>query len=185
MKEYSKNYFETYPIKELAEIRNGTTPSTKDIDNYGDDISWITPNDLSKHKSKSISKGERSLSSKGYEKYFSSLLPKGTILLSSRAPIGLLAIADTELCTNQGFKNIVSNEKVNNVFLYYYLKTQIYELNRLGTGTTFKEVSKSSLENYKITIPANVQYQQKIASILSALDDKIELNNQLNDNLPN
>ena len=146
----NNNKFSTYTIKEIGEVRNGTTPSTKDPENYGEDISWITPNDLSKYNYREIKKGERSISLKGFKKHFTSLLPRGTILLSSRAPIGLLAISSGELCTNQGFKNIITNRKINKTFLYYYLKTQLYELNRLGTGTTFKEVSKASLENYKI-----------------------------------
>src|SRR5690606_8388520 len=105
------------------------------------------------------------------------------ILLSSRAPIGLLSIARKELVTNQGFKNIVVNPKIiNNEFLFYLLKLKVKQLNNLGTGTTFKELSKQALEKFKIRFP-NLPTQQKIASVLSALDDKIELNNKINDNL--
>jgi type I restriction enzyme S subunit len=108
------------------------------------------------------------------------MVPKGTVLLSSRAPIGLLSIAGIELCTNQGFKNIIPREgKVDSEFLYYYLKIKIVDIERLGSGTTFKEVSKTSLEGLDISVP-DISTQQKIAAVLSALDAKIELNQRIN-----
>ena len=172
-----------YKLKEISNIYNGSTPSTSDASNYDGDIIWITPKDLSNQKSKYVSKGERNITEKGYKNCSITMLPKGTILLSSRAPIGLLAIAKTELCTNQGFKNIVpQKELVDNNYLYYLLRLKIKEIEALGSGTTFKEVSKTSLENYEIDIH-DIAEQQKISNILNAIDDKIALNNKINQEL--
>lgn len=170
-------------IIDIATVRNGSTPSTKDIANYNGNIVWITPNDLSKQQKKYIYKGERNISQTGYDSCSTILIPKGSILLSSRAPIGLLAIAGVELCTNQGFKNLVPKPNINSDFLYYYLRTKINEIDKLGTGTTFKEVSKSAIENFNILIPRDINQQRRIASVLSALDDKIEVNNRINTEL--
>lgn len=170
----------TVKIKEVAVVKNGSTPSTKDDTNYNGNIVWITPNDLSKQQKKYVSKGERNITQSGYNSCSTTLLPKGSILLSSRAPIGLLAIAGVELCTNQGFKNLVLKPNIDSDFLYYYLKTKINEIENIGTGTTFKEVSKSALEGFNILIPKNITQQRNIASVLSSLDDKIELNNRIN-----
>ena len=92
-------------IDDIAEVYNGATPSTADEENYGGDVVWITPKDLSNQQQKFIYQGERNISRKGYESCSTHLLPSNTVLMSSRAPIGLLAIAKTELCTNQGFKS--------------------------------------------------------------------------------
>ena len=176
------NDFAIYKIKDIAVVKNGSTPSTKDLINYeGGNIIWITPDDLSKQKKKYIYKGERNISKVGYNSCSTTIVPKGTILLSSRAPIGLLSIAGCELCTNQGFKNLVLNEqKIYGNFLYYYMKCNIDKIERLGNGTTFKEISKNAIENFEIQIPSSKNYQQHITSILSSLDDKIELNNRIN-----
>ena len=170
-------------LKEIANIYNGSTPSTKDEDNFDGDIIWITPKDLSTQNKKYISKGERNITNKGLQQINSDLLPKGTILISSRAPIGLISITNRELVTNQGFKNIVVNENVaDNEYLYYNFKNRISDLEKLGSGTTFKEISKSSIELFEINLPS-LETQQKIAKILSDIDDKIEVLHQINDNL--
>ena len=167
-------------LGKVSSIHNGSTPSTSVEEFWNGNIIWITPKDLSEQNRKYIEKGERFITKKGLSKVKSKLLPKGTLLLSSRAPIGLLSIAKNELVTNQGFKNIIVDEnQISNEFLYYYLKLKVKELNNLGTGTTFKELSKSSLEKFKVKLP-DLPTQQKIASVLSALDDKIELNNRIN-----
>jgi type I restriction enzyme S subunit len=170
-------------LQNISSIHNGSTPSTTNKEYFNGDIGWITPKDISNQNKKYISNGERNISEKGLKQIKSNLLPKGTILLSSRAPIGLLAIADKELVTNQGFKNIVPKENVlDNEFLYYYLKTKIKELEQLGSGTTFKELSKSTLELFPIHFP-DLKIQKKIADILSFIDNKISLNDKVNDNL--
>ena len=170
-----------FKIKEIAEVKNGSTPSTKNEEYYDGDIVWITPKDLSNQNSRYTYKGERSITKAGFNSCSATMVPKGTVLLSSRAPIGLLSIAGVELCTNQGFKNIIPIKgKVDSEFLFYYLKIKIPDIEKLGSGTTFKEVSKLSLEGLTVSIPNDISTQQKIAAVLSALDAKIELNQCIN-----
>lgn len=172
-----------YRLGDITTIYNGSTPSTRNNEYWDGDVIWITPKDLSNQNKKFIDRGERTITKEGLSKISSELLPKGTLLLSSRAPIGLLSIANTELVTNQGFKNIVTKGSIlNNEYLYYYLKINIGYLNKLGTGTTFKELSKTTLENIKIKIPS-ILVQKSVANTLSVLDSKIELNNQINQQL--
>ena len=168
-------------LSDLVEVKNGSTPSTTRSDFYDGNIVWITPKDLSNNKSKFIYSSERKITKAGFDSCSTSLLPIGSVLLSSRAPIGLLAICAVETCTNQGFKNlVVKKDKLHNEYLYYWLKTKVKYINSLGTGTTFKEVSKGVIENLLIELPKELKDQQKIASVLSALDSKIELNNRIN-----
>ncbi len=168
-------------LKDIVDIYNGSTPSTSDIDNFNGDIPWITPKDLSDRKTRFINYGERNITDKGLKSIGGKLLPAGTILFSSRAPIGLMSINTIEASTNQGFKNMVCKpDKVFNIYLYYLLKTKVSKIQELGTGTTFKEVSKSTIENFELNLIEDLPTQQKIAAVLSALDDKIELNNKIN-----
>lgn len=123
------------------------------------------------------------LSKKGYDSCSCKMLPKGSILFSSRAPIGYVAIAGTNMCTNQGFKSIIpDSDVVDNRFLYYLMLNNKNKIENLGTGTTFKEVSGSVMKSYLVSIPS-LDKQKSIASLLSSLDDKIELNRRINDNL--
>lgn len=172
-----------YRLGDLGEVIGGATPSTKNISYYDGNISWITPKDLSNYYDRYISYGERMISEEGFKSCSCKILPKGSVLFSSRAPIGYVAIAANDLCTNQGFKSIIPNTKViDSDFLYYLL---IYNKNRIeamGSGTTFKEVSGNVMRNVIVLIP-KLQSQKSIASILSSLDDKIELNRRINENL--
>lgn len=145
--------WEVVNLSNIAEIFNGSTPSTKEEDNYGGNIVWITPKDLSDQQRKFIWYGDRNITEKGYHDCNTTLVPKGTILLSSRAPIGLVSIAACELCTNQGFKNIVPKNSSFSNYIYYVIKTNIPKIEKLGSGTTFKEVSKNSMESFELVIP--------------------------------
>ena len=147
--------WESKLVDDVAEVFNGATPSPADEQNYGGSIVWITPKDLSDQKQKFVYHGERNISHKGYDSCSTHLLPINTILMSSRAPIGLLSIAKTNLCTNQGFKNFVSKEKNIATYLYYYLKIHIKQIEQLGTGTTFKEVSREDVLKFPILKPSN------------------------------
>ncbi|MCI7780151.1 MAG: restriction endonuclease subunit S [Bacteroidales bacterium] len=172
-----------YKLGEIATIVNGATPSTSDNENYDGEIVWFTPKDLSDQNVKYISKGYRNISQKGYDSCSTQIIPPYNILMSSRAPIGLLAINTIECCTNQGFKNLVVNKSICDVdYLYYFLKFNIWQIDALGSGTTFKEVSKASLERYELNIPC-LETQKSIAAILSSLDHKIALNRAINQNL--
>ena len=171
-----------YRLEEIGIIVGGATPSTKEPHNYDGNISWITPKDLSNNGSRYISRGERMITSEGYNSCSCKMLPKGSVLFSSRAPIGYVAIASNELCTNQGFKSIIPDEKfVDSAFLYYLLVYNKALIEGLGSGTTFKEVSGNVMKNVVVIIPC-LEIQKQIAKVLSSLDDKIEVNRRINDN---
>ena len=172
-------------IGDLGEIVGGATPSTKDEANYNGNISWITPKDLCELSGRYIQYGERNITSKGLKSCSAQLLPMHSILFSSRAPIGYVAIAQNELCTNQGFKSVVPNSKTYFLFLYYLLKYNKKRIESMGNGTTFKEISGSTLKDISVMIPKSYQEQKNIAQILDILDKKIENNDAVNDNLAN
>jgi type I restriction enzyme S subunit len=172
-----------YKIEDFCEVIGGGTPSTKEDSYYGGEISWITPRDLTNHKNRFISRGERNITELGLKNSSARILPKNSILLTSRAPIGYLAIAEREVCTNQGFKSLIVNpDKANYNFVYYLIKSNIERIKGLGTGTTFAEISGSVVKNLKFSLP-DLPTQTSIAEILSSLDDKIELNNKINQEL--
>ena len=178
--------YREYKLEELGEIVGGSTPSTKNENYYNGNISWITPKDLTDLKGRFINEGERNITEEGYKSTSTKLLPVNSVLFSSRAPIGYVAINNKkEVCTNQGFKSIIPNEKIDYMYLYYLLKYNKNKIESLGSGTTFKEVSGTVMKNVKVLIPVEKTNQKKIAKILSVLDDKIELNTQTNDNLLN
>ena len=171
-------------IGDLGTVVGGATPLTSNSLNYENGkIAWITPKDLSNYNERYISRGERNITEAGMASCAAQLLPKHSVLFSSRAPIGYVAIASNEVCTNQGFKSVVPNKSVDYLFLYYLLKYNKDKIEGMGSGTTFKEVSKKTMEQVKVRIPVDILEQQKIANVLDSLDSKIELNNQINRNL--
>ena len=145
--------WEVKNMSELAEVVNGATPSTAEEGNFDGDIVWITPKDLSDQKSKFVYFGERTITQKGYDSCSTTLVPVNSILMSSRAPIGLVSIAKCELCTNQGFKTFVPKSEDYTEYLYYYLLTNMKKIEQLGSGTTFKEVSRGSLTSFPVIVP--------------------------------
>lgn len=170
-------------LGEIADVIGGGTPSTKNSSFWGGEIPWLTPKDLSGYNKRYISEGERNITLEGLNSSSSRLLPKNTILLTSRAPIGYLAISSTSLCTNQGFKSIVLKQGFDPLFFFYLLKNNIEYIISMSSGSTFAEISGSQVKNLTFRIPEDIDIQKKIAGVLSALDDKIELNNQINSNL--
>lgn len=155
-----------FKIEQLGEIISGGTPSTTNENYWNGEVIWITPKDLSKNKSKYIYTGERNITKDGLDNSSAKLLPANSVLLSSRAPIGYLAIAGCELTTNQGFKSIICDESiVLPEYLYYYLSTRIDELISISSGSTFLELSKSSFENFELNIHS-IQDQQHIVDII-------------------
>ena len=165
----------TYKISDIGEVVGGGTPSTANSDFWGGDIPWISPKDLTGYKSVYISHGESFLNKTGL-KSGTKLLPKDTVLFSSRAPIGYVAIASNPICTNQGFKSIICNKEIiNPLFLYYYIKGNLDYIKLFGTGATFPEISGAAMRKIKVQIPT-LPTQQKIASILSSYDRLIENN---------
>ena len=167
----------TYKIAEIGDVVGGGTPSTSNPDLWGGEIPWISPKDLTGYNSIYISHGENFLTPKGL-KSGTKLLPKDTVLFSSRAPIGYIAIASNPICTNQGFKNIICNKDlITPLFLYYYIKANLDYIKLFSTGATFPEISGAAMKKIKIQIPS-LPIQQKIASILSTYDTLIENNNR-------
>ena len=172
-----------YRLGELGTIVSGATPSTKHPEYYDGDIPWITPKDLSIQRSKYISKGEKNLTPEGYDSCSATLIPPGSIVMSSRAPIGYLAITKNELCTNQGFKSIIpSSSLVDSEYLYYKLLSMIDEIKELGTGTTFPEISGKVFSSICVDLPP-LEYQNDVARKLKLLDDLIACNERINDYL--
>lgn len=170
------NNWNDYQLGEIGQIVGGGTPSSN-IENLWDgDISWITPADLSGYQFKYISKGERNISELGLQASSAKLHPRNTVLMTSRAPIGYLAIAKYPLATNQGFQSIICNEDVADFnFIYYYLKASIQGIELIASGATFPEISNSKLKKFKIKLPP-LLIQKKISYILSCYDNLIDNN---------
>ncbi|MCM1160387.1 MAG: restriction endonuclease subunit S [Roseburia sp.] len=171
-------------ISDIGTVVGGATPSTKNSENYeGGTIAWITPKDLSTFRGRYIKSGERNITEKGFKSCSTQLLPVNTVLFSSRAPIGYVAIAEDVVCTNQGFKSVVPNADTDPLFLYYLLKYKKDVIENMGSGTTFKEVSGNTMKNIAVRVPTSKDEQRKIAEIIGSFDDKIELNSEINNNL--
>ena len=171
-------------ISDIGTVVGGATPSTKKPENYENGtIAWITPKDLSTFSGRYIQHGERNITETGLKSCSTQLLPKNTVLFSSRAPIGYVAIAANDVCTNQGFKSVIPNENTNPLFLYYLLKYNKDKIEGMGSGTTFKEVSGNTMKNIVVSVPIDKKVQERISSMLGSIDDKIEENERINNNL--
>lgn len=160
-------------IGELTDIVNGGTPSTAIAEYWNGGINWCTPSDITKKKTKYLSNTEKTITEKGLNESSASLLPIGTILLCSRATIGEMSIAASEIATNQGFKNLICKKEVDNEFLYYALFLLRNKMLELAIGTTFLEISKSALQSIEVIIPADIIEQTAIAEALSDVDSLI------------
>lgn len=170
-------------LSDLGEIVGGATPSTINESYYGGDIAWITPKDLSTFQGRFISRGERNITAEGLKNSSARLMPPYSVLFTSRAPIGYVAITENEVCTNQGFKSIVPNTITDYLFLYYLLVHNRKRIENMGSGTTFKEVSGSVMKQIEVSVPSDKTEQSAIAEILGALDNKIENNLKINHHL--
>lgn len=150
-------------IKNLFTILSGATP-TPDTDNWDGDVLWITPADY-KTKDKYVSGGKRNISQQDFNTCSTSMIPKGSIIFSKRAPIGTVAINTEVLCTNQGCLSCVSKADTCNDYYYYVMSVGTEHFELLGSGTTFKEISANSFSNCKLPCPDKCE-QEKIASFL-------------------
>jgi type I restriction enzyme S subunit len=157
------------PIKEVAKVMTGTTPSTSDSENWDGHILWVTPAEM-KEDSFYIFDTERKITEKGQQSKSLQLMPVDTVLLSTRAPIGKVGIVGKEMCCNQGFKNFAFNPLyVNPVFAYWLLKMNTVYLQSIGKGTTFKEISKSNIEKVRIPVP-EINRQNEFANFVKQID---------------
>lgn len=176
--------WKTCTIADLGKVVGGATPSTKKAENYNDGtIAWLTPKDLAGYSGRYIWRGERNITEIGLNSCSAKMMPAQSILFSSRAPIGYVAIAGCEMCTNQGFKSVVPNNNTDYMFLYYLLKYNKDKIEAMGSGTTFKEVSGSTMKGIEVSVPELLDDQRKIAAVLSTIDEKIEENEAINENL--
>ncbi len=166
-----------YKLSEVGKIVSGATPKTSEPKYYGGEIPWLTPADLSGYDRKYISHGSRNITQMGYDSCSTQIMPAGTVLFSSRAPIGYVAIAQNPICTNQGFKSIVPNENVNSEFLYYQLKYLRSQIQDMGSGTTFKEISAKRLGEVQVVLPGldeQARIVTRIEELFSELDNAVE-----------
>jgi hypothetical protein len=158
--------WQTAKLGDVCEIVSGATPKTAQKQYWDGDIYWATPKDLSGLNDKIIKRTQRKITATGLSSCAAKVLPKDSVLFSSRAPIGLVAVNDVEMATNQGFKSFVPNANVlSSDYLYWWLKTNRVYLNGLGVGATFKEVSKSIVERVEIPLQPLAE-QKRIAAIL-------------------
>ena len=165
--------FRKVKLGDVCKIVSGTTPSTNEASFWNGRIPWITPAEIHE-TSHVICKTERLITEKAVEKKALNLLPKGTVLLTSRAPIGKVAIAGIDMYCNQGFKNLICSDEIYNEYLYFFLKSKTSYLNYLGRGATFKEISKTIVENILIPLPS-MTAQRQIAVRLDKVQELIAL----------
>ena len=141
-----------YSLSKVTTIVLGTTPSSSNPDYWDGDIKWITPAELN-DDSFYVFDSERHISEAGVRSTALKPFPEGTVIFSTRAPIGKTAIAGCEMYCNQGFKNFICSDKLNPVYLFYTLRSHKEELQKMGTGSTFLELSKKTIEGLSISIP--------------------------------
>jgi type I restriction enzyme, S subunit len=172
-------------LKDCCNVVGGATPKRNIPEFWGRGVPWVTPKDVSKLDSPFLEDAPEYISQAGYESCSTYLLPKHSILLTSRAPIGNVAITGRDMCTNQGFKSLVPRDGVNFSYLYHCIKYMSPKLQALGNGATFKEISKKVVEEFEIPLPP-LEEQKRIAAILDKADalrrkrqQAIELTDQL------
>ena len=165
MSEERKDWIE---LEKISKIYSGTTPSTKDEENWNGDIPWITPAEMNKDTFY-ITDTVRKITEKGRKSKSLEMMPANTVLLSTRAPIGKVGITGIPMTCNQGFKNFGCGDKLNPIYLYILLKENTEYLNSLGSGTTFLEVSKSKIAKTKIPIPP-IELQNTFAEFVKQVD---------------
>lgn len=160
-------------LDEIADVVGGSTPSKAKPEYYTQKgIAWLTPKDLSNHPAVYTSRGVIDITEEGYNSTSTKLMPKGTILFTSRAPIGYISIAQNDICTNQGFKSLVP-KKAGTCFLYCFLKYVTPEIENKSTGSTFKEASGSLMKSLQVIMPEQKVFED-FETIVSPLFARIE-----------
>ena len=162
-----------YKLGDICEIVSGSTPKTNIAEFWDGDVKWITPAELDEN-TYIITDSVRKITDLAMQKTGLTAFPAGTVILSSRAPIGKVAIAGCKMCCNQGFKNFICSELVNNKYLYWFLKHNTAYLNSLGRGATFKEISKSIVSSIEINLPS-LEEQQRVVDNIEKISTIITL----------
>lgn len=160
-------------LGDVCTVVSGTTPNTNNPKFWDGDINWITPAELDE-STVVISESKRKITIEGVHSCGLSPFPAGTVILSSRAPIGKTAIAGTEMYCNQGFKNLICTDRIYNKYLFWFLRCKTQYLNSLGRGATFKEISKAIVEQIEIPLP-DLPTQRRIAATLDKVSEGIDL----------
>ena len=170
-------------LEDLGEIVGGATPSTEVAEYWSDnDITWLSPADLSKQGVKFIAKGAKDITSLGFKSCSTRMLPEHSILFSSRAPIGLMAINTCEVCTNQGFKSLAPNSEIGYPYAYYYLLSLRDKIAEENAGSTFDEVSGKTMKEYEAIIPPR-ELTDKFTALATPIFKQQELKEQENSKL--
>ncbi|MFC5527521.1 restriction endonuclease subunit S [Rhodanobacter ginsengisoli] len=161
-------------LSQLGELCSGSTPSSSRKEYWNGATVWVTPTDLSRLNTPYLYDSAKHITERGLRNCSAPLLPAGSIVLSSRAPIGYVAIPTAPFCTNQGCKSIALHDSYHSEFIYYAVTAIVPRLKQLGEGTTFAEISKSSLAKVEVVLPSDKAEQSKIAEVLSTVDRAIE-----------
>jgi len=163
----------TARLGDVCKVVSGSTPKTSVSAYWGGDIQWLTPNDLSKTRSKVVFGGERTITKAGFDSCSTQMVPAGSVLFTSRAPIGYVAIAGDELCTNQGFKSAIPGDSLSSEFLYWQLQALTNDIRSRASGTTFLEISGRGFAATELVIPP-IETQQRLVELIDVQIGKYE-----------
>ncbi len=166
---FLKKGFLEVELEKVTEIISGSTPSTTIKEYWNGEINWVTPAELIDGPNYYYYETKKKITQEGLKSCSSNLFPKGTVMLTTRAPIGKVAISGIEMCSNQGFKNFIPSKKIISEYLYYWFLLKKDYLNAFGVGATFKEISKSMVSKIKIPLPPLV-LQKKFAKIVEKVE---------------
>ena len=162
-------------IVNVGEVIGGGTPSTENEEYWDGDIPWLSPVDLSDNTNVYVSRGSKNITELGLKKSSAKMMPTGTVLLSSRAPVGYVALAKNPICTNQGFKSVVCNTSViQPIYLYYYFRMNKNYLQSIASGATFPELSGSMMKKFKVLLPP-MKVQQEFSKRAKIFIEKADL----------
>lgn len=165
-------------LEEVCEISGGGTPSRAIKEYFGGEISWFTPTEIAKDRIDKISFSKETITELGLANSSAKLLPPGSVLMTSRASIGNVAIIDKQATTNQGFVNFICSPNINNKYLAHWLYSNKHQFENAANGATFKEISRGKIKTFKVPLP-DLPTQQHIAAVLDKADALRQQNQQL------
>ena len=169
----SSSSWPTEQLGSVCKVVSGATPKTSISAYWEGDIPWLTPNDLSKNRSKVVSAGERAITKAGFDSCSTQIVPAGTVLFTSRAPIGYVAIAGAPLCTNQGFKSAIPNDTLLSDFLFWQLQALTEDIRSRASGTTFLEISAKGFSATQVVVPS-LEVQRQVVDVIESQIDRYE-----------